>query len=123
MEEQKRQVAPLKWRGNTVGERRRMRNERKKRKRYQRRKRMAINKEDKIKELAECLQGEIREKERILYLARKYFLKWRQSRKENKVQIILQEKIAKQHLSSRFGKRPKVMALKVFPVYEYRACH
>ena len=84
---------------------------------------MAINKEDKIEELAECLQGEVREKERILCLARKYFLKWRQSRKQNKVKIILQEKIAKHYLSSRFGTRPKVMALKVFPVYEYRACH
>ena len=120
MEEQKRQVAPGKYCGGTETHEEREKEE----KRYQRRKRMAINKEDKIKELAECLQGEIREKIRILYLARKYFLKWRQSRKENKVKkIILQEKIAKQHLSSRFGTRPKVMALKLFPVYEYRACH
>ena len=105
-----RECGPFKWRENSLDERRRMRNDRKKRKRQQRRKEMSICKEDTIKELANCLQRETQQKERILYLARKYYLKWRQNKETQKN---IQEKAAKQQLPSRFGTKPYKVRLKL----------
>ena len=97
---------PFQWRKNTLDERRRMRSDRKKRKRSKIRKEMSIDKEGTIKELAKCLQRETEKKERLLYLARKYYLKWRQNKEAKR---ILQEKAANPRLwSSRFGTIPKV---------------
>lgn len=89
LDEQK--CGPFKWRENTLDERPRTRNDRKKRKRKRRRKEMSIYKEDTIKVLAKCLQRETQQKERVLYLARKYYLKWRQNKEtQRNIQETLQ---------------------------------
>lgn len=105
-QDQGEQRRPFKWRQNTVGERRRMRNDRKKRKRRQRRKDDVCKwKADANVELSQRLRKESKEKERLLYLAKKYYLKWRQNKEIIKT---LQERAAKQPTSSRFGTHPKV---------------
>lgn len=105
LDEQQR--SPFKWRKNSLVERRRMRNDRKKRKRHQRRKNEYKWKADvNMDGFSERLRKETKEKERFLYLARKYYLKWRQNKE---IITTLREKAAKQpSTSSRFGMRTKV---------------
>lgn len=106
LDEQQR--SPFEWRKNSLVERRRMRNDRKKRKRHQRRR----NEEKKWKAdvnmdgFSERLRKETKEKERFLYLARKYYLKWRQNKE---IITTLQHKAPKQpSTSTLFGMRTKV---------------
>ena len=99
---------PFKWRENTLDERRRMRNDRKKRKRQRRRKEMSNYKEDTIEVLAKCLQRETKQKERVLYLARKYYLKWRETKE---TQRNIQKTATKHQFPSRFGTKPDKVRL------------
>ena len=94
----------FKWRKNSLKERRRMRNDRKKRKRHQRKKENEL-KADATQGLADRLRNEAKRKERLLYLARKYYLKWLQNKGALRT---LQEKAARQPSSSRFGSQAKV---------------
>ena len=105
LDEQQR--SPFKWRKNSLVEQRRMRNDRKKRKRHQRRKNEHKLKADVNTDgFSERLQMEAKEKERFLYLARKYYLKWQENKEIIKT---LQNKAAKQRsTSSRFGMQTKV---------------
>ena len=69
------------WQDNTLIERRRMRNDRKKRKRLLSRKRNRKTKADAIiKGLVDRLKNESRQKERLRFLARKYYDKWKQNK-------------------------------------------
>ena len=69
------------WRQNTSSQRRRMRNDRKKRKRLQGRKRKSNPKVNAVVEdLTERLRNESEQRERLLLLARKYYSKWKQSK-------------------------------------------
>lgn len=80
METKQADTTPFKWRENTASERRRMRNERKKRKRLHRRKandRSKLDANAVIEGLAERLHKESEQKQRLLFLARKYYLKWK----------------------------------------------
>ena len=98
--------SPFKWRENTASERRRMRNQRKKRKRLQRRKgndEYELKANAVIEGLAERLRKESEQKQRLLFLARKYYLKW----KANK-DLLLREKSRQLLSASRFGTRTKV---------------
>ena len=92
---------------NSLVERRRMRNDRKKRKRHQRRKNEYTWKVDaNMDVLSERLRIETKEKERFLYLPRKYHLKWRQNKE---IITTLQDRAVKQpSTSSCFGMRTKV---------------
>ena len=107
LDEQQR--SPFKWRKNSLVEQRHMRNDRKKRKRHQRTKskneytwKADVNMDG----FPERLQKETKEKERFLYLARKYYLKWRQNKE---IITTLQQKAAKQPSTySRFGMQSKV---------------
>lgn len=80
MENKQAERTPFKWRENTASERRRMRNERKKRKRLQKRKANDHSKLEAnavIEGLAERLHKELEQNQRLLFLARKYYLKWK----------------------------------------------
>lgn len=80
MENKQADRTPFKWRENTASERRRMRNERKKRKRLQKRKANDHSKLEAnavIEGLAERLHKELEQNQRLLFLARKYYLKWK----------------------------------------------
>ena len=103
------QRSPFKWRKNSLVERRRMRNDRKKRKRNQRRIECTWKADVNMDGFSERLRKETKKKERFLYLARKYYLKWRQSKE---IVTTLQHKAAKQpSTSSRFGMQTKVHVL------------
>ena len=90
--------SPFRWRENTLAERRRMRNDRKKRKRLQRRK-------SKQHSASERLRKEIIQKDRYLVLARKYYSKWRQINEAHKE---LQAKASSFSTGSRFGTNSRV---------------
>lgn len=80
MENKQADRTPFKWRENTASERRRMRNERKKRKRLQKRKANDHSKLEAnavIEGLAERLHKELEQNQRLLFLPRKYYLKWK----------------------------------------------
>ena len=103
------QRSPFKWRKNSLVERRRVRNDRKKRKRNQRRIERTWKADVNMDGFSERLRKETKKKERFLYLARKYYLKWRQSKE---IVTTLQHKAAKQpSTSSRFGMQTKVHVL------------
>ena len=73
--------SPFQWQDNTLTERRRMRNDRKKKKRLQSRRGHRKSKADAVIEgLAARLQKESQQRERLLFLARKYYEKWKQNK-------------------------------------------
>ena len=71
----------FRWRENTLAERRRKRNDIKKRKRLQRRK---VREDEATKAVSDRLHKETLQKDRFLYLARKYYLKWQQINEAHK---------------------------------------
>lgn len=91
-------LIPFRWRQNTIAERRRMRNDRKKRKRLQR------------KKFPQFPNAYISKPCRMidsLYLARKYYLKWQ---KINEAYWKIQAKASTLTLGSRFGTHTRVSA-------------
>ena len=93
MENKQADRSPFEWRDNTASERRRMRNQRKKRKRLQRRKgndEFKLKTDAVIDDLARRLRKELEQNRRLLFLARKYYLKW----KTNK-DLLIREKSRK----------------------------
>lgn len=106
MENKQADRSPFEWRDNTASERRRMRNQRKKRKRLQRRKgndEFKLKTDAVIDDLARRLRKELEQNRRLLFLARKYYLKW----KTNK-DLLIREKSRKLTSTSRFGTQTKV---------------
>ena len=118
MEGNETEGSPFKWRENTAGERRRVRNQRKKRKRLQKKKGndeyelKLVKANAAIEGLAERLGKESELKQRLLFLARKYYLKW----KANK-DLLLREKSRQVLSASRFGTRTKVSLKVIFSPY------
>ena len=112
MEDEQKKRAPFKWRENTATERRRMRNQRTKRKRLQRRKKKNYKCKFKanavIEGLTDRLRVETKQRERLLFLARKYYLKW----KENK-DLLFRKNGGNLPSASRFGTRTKVSKIKL----------
>lgn len=94
--------SPFRWRENNLAERRRMRNDRKKRKRLQRTK---CKEDEALNAVSVRIQKEAIQKDRFLALARKYYLKWRQVNEAHKK---LQSKANNLSMSSRFGTNPRV---------------
>lgn len=109
MENKQADRSPFEWRENTASERRRMRNQRKKRKRLQKRK---GNDECKQKTnaiidgLARRLRKESEQNRRLLFLARKYYLKWRTNK-----DLLIREKSRKPTSTSRFGTQTKFFSM------------
>ena len=98
--------SPFQWRDNTLTERRCMRNDGKKRKRLLSRKGNRKSKSGAvIKGLVERLQNESRQKERLRFLARKYYEKWKQNKEVLKS---ARENTVTLPSTSRFGTRAKV---------------
>ncbi|KAJ7377219.1 spindle assembly checkpoint kinase [Desmophyllum pertusum] len=93
--------SPFRWRENNLAERRRMRNDRKKRKRLQRTK---CKEDEALNAVSVRIQKEAIQKDRFLALARKYYLKWRQVNEAHKK---LQSKANNLSMSSRFGTNPR----------------
>lgn len=106
MEDKQKKRTPFKWRENTATERRRMRKQGKKRKRLQRRKeydKCKFKANAVIEGLTDRLRIETKQRKRLLFLARKYYLKW----KENK-DLLLRRNGGNLPSASRFGTRAKV---------------
>lgn len=111
MEDEQKKRAPFKWRENTATERRRMRNQRTKRKRLQRRKendKCTFKANAVMEGLTDRLRVETKQRERLLFLARKYYLKW----KENK-DLLFRKNGGNLPSASRFGTRTKVSKIKL----------
>lgn len=99
-------TSKFRWRENTLAERRRMRNDRRKRKRLQRRK---AREHEATKAVSDRLHKETLQKDRFLYLARKYYLKWQQIKEAHKK---LHAKASSTlQLGSRFGTNTRVSSV------------
>ena len=106
-------TSEFRWCENTLAERRRMRNDRKKQKRLQRRK---VKEDEAMKAVSDCIHKETLQKDPFLYLARKYYLKWQQINEAHKK---LQAKASTLPLGSRFGANTRVSgAFKTYCTYK-----